>query len=287
MLTVKRKAYPKLRAESTKSDTKGDFRNTFQRDRDRIMYSKAFRRLSGKTQVFVTGYDDHLRTRLTHTLEVAQIAKTIGAFLTLNCHLIEAIAYGHDIGHAPFGHVGERIINFYANGCEEYKGFNKKIPTKTNNNNQNLDDDYLHHEYRGFKHNWQAIRILEDLATHKGKVGLEISNQTLFGILNHTKLYYHKSNDSEDRCKALYRKRENGKVIETYCKLRDRDNKYPCKNYKYCLKFYEDRYRYINKYNNFTFETLVVSLADEIAQRHHDIEDGIRFKIIDRDEVID
>ncbi|MDK2886471.1 MAG: dGTPase [Thermosipho sp. (in: thermotogales)] len=80
-----------------------DIRNEFQRDRDRILYSKPFRRLSGKTQVFFVGTDDHIRTRLTHTLEVNQIANTISSYFGLNTTLTEAIALEHDIGHAPFG----------------------------------------------------------------------------------------------------------------------------------------------------------------------------------------
>lgn len=93
-------------------EDKHAFRNKFQRDRDRILYSKAFRRLSGKTQVFVAGFDDHVRTRLTHTLEVVQITKTICRKLQLNEDLGEAIALGHDIGHTPFGHMGERTLNY-------------------------------------------------------------------------------------------------------------------------------------------------------------------------------
>ena len=93
------------------------FRTRFQRDRDRILYSKEFRRLSGKTQVFVAGFDDHVRTRLTHTLEVAQIANTILRQLGLNELLGEAIALGHDLGHTPFGHIGERTLNYILNGC--------------------------------------------------------------------------------------------------------------------------------------------------------------------------
>ena len=96
------------------------FRTNFQRDRDRILYSTEFRRLSGKTQIFVTGSDDHMRTRLTHTLEVAQIAETISERLQLNSMLTKAIALGHDIGHTPFGHVGERTLNYLMNGCFSY-----------------------------------------------------------------------------------------------------------------------------------------------------------------------
>src|SRR5690606_17070340 len=88
-----------------------DVRTIFQRDRDRIIHSKSFRRLKHKTQVFIAPEGDHYRTRLTHTLEVAQIAKTAAKALRLNEDLTEAIALGHDLGHTPFGHAGEEALN--------------------------------------------------------------------------------------------------------------------------------------------------------------------------------
>ena len=91
-----------------KNEEKCDMRTDFQRDRDRIIHSKSFRRLKHKTQVFIAPEGDHYRTRLTHTLEVSQIARTIGRALRLNEDLIEAISLGHDLGHTPFGHTGER-----------------------------------------------------------------------------------------------------------------------------------------------------------------------------------
>ena len=108
-----------------------DIRPVFQRDRDRIIHSKSFRRLKDKTQVFLTPEGDHYRTRLTHTLEVSQNARTIAKALRLNEDLAEAIALGHDLGHTPFGHAGERLLN------EVYEG--------------------------GFKHNEQSVRIVEKL----------------------------------------------------------------------------------------------------------------------------
>ena len=97
----------KGRAHAIKPDI---LRNDYQRDRDRILHSKAFRRLSHKTQVFLAAQGDHFRTRLTHTLEVAQIARTIARALSLNEDLTEAIALGHDLGHTPFGHTGEDAL---------------------------------------------------------------------------------------------------------------------------------------------------------------------------------
>ena len=87
------------------------YRNDFQRDRDRVIHSRAFRRLEAKTQVFTRRYSDHFRNRLTHTLEVAQIARTIATQLELNVDLVEALALVHDVGHPPFGHAGEKALD--------------------------------------------------------------------------------------------------------------------------------------------------------------------------------
>ena len=92
-------------------DTLPEYRTEFMRDRDRLMYATAFRRLSGKTQIYTVGSDDHRKNRLTHTLEVAQIARTIASALDLDPDLAEAIALGHDFGHTPFGHAGERMLH--------------------------------------------------------------------------------------------------------------------------------------------------------------------------------
>ena len=128
-----------------------DIRPVFQRDRDRILHSKAFRRLKNKTQVFLTPKGDHYRTRLSHTLEVSQNARTIAKALRLNEDLVEAIALGHDLGHTPFGHAGERLLN------EVYEG--------------------------GFKHNEQSVRIVEKL--EKDGEGLNLTWEVRDGILNH------------------------------------------------------------------------------------------------------
>src|SRR3989454_12019524 len=87
------------------------YRNDFQRDRDRVIHSRAFRRLENKTQVFTRRYSDHFRNRLTHTLEVAQISRTVGQALGLNTELVEALALVHDVGHPPFGHAGEELLD--------------------------------------------------------------------------------------------------------------------------------------------------------------------------------
>ena len=147
---------------ATKSkDTKGrkvyeepcEMRTEFQRDRDRIIYSKAFRRLKNKTQVFFSPDGDHYMTRLTHTLDVSQVARSIARSLDLNEDLAEAIALGHDLGHTPFGHTGERILNT----------LNKS----------------------GFEHNVQSLRVV-DFLENDGK-GLNLTEEVRDGILEHKK----------------------------------------------------------------------------------------------------
>lgn len=128
-----------------------DIRPVFQRDRDRILHCKAFRRLKNKTQVFLTPKGDHYRTRLSHTLEVSQNARTIAKALRMNEDLVEAIALGHDLGHTPFGHAGESVLNSL---CED-----------------------------GFRHNEQSVRIVEKL--EKEGLGLNLTWEVRDGILNH------------------------------------------------------------------------------------------------------
>ena len=207
-------------------------RDNFQVDRDRILYSKAFRRLRGKTQVFIAGYDDHVRNRLSHTLEVSQIARTISKALGLNEMLTEAIALGHDLGHTPFGHVGERLLHDISCG--------KMILA---------EKGYCHEESsHGFKHNWQSLRVACNLEYHNRDFpGLNLTKETLWGFLHHSKLTY--SGDEVPFYKTLY-----GDLLP--------DKKY------------------------WSFEGIVVNLADEIAQRHHDIEDGLITRILDRKSLI-
>lgn len=132
---------------------KCDIRTEYQRDRDRILHSKSFRRLKHKTQVFLSPEGDHYRTRLTHTLEVSQIARTISRTLRVNEDLTEAIALGHDIGHTPFGHAGERVLNDLAK------------------------------ESGGFSHNEQSLRVVKYL--ERDGRGLNLTPEVQDGILNH------------------------------------------------------------------------------------------------------
>ena len=128
-------------------------RTDFQRDRDRIIYSKAFLRLKNKTQVFYAPDGDHYMSRLTHTLDVSQIARSAARCLALNEDLAEAIALGHDLGHTPFGHVGERVLNRLTSG--------------------------------GFRHSEQSLRVVDVL--EKDGRGLNLTFEVRDGILNHTK----------------------------------------------------------------------------------------------------
>lgn len=128
-------------------------RPAFQHDRDRIIHSKSFRRLKHKTQVFLTPTGDHYRTRLTHTLEVSQIARTLAKALALNEDLTEAIALGHDLGHTPFGHAGEEILNEICPG--------------------------------GFHHAAQSLRVVDFL--EKDGKGLNLTFEVRDGILKHSK----------------------------------------------------------------------------------------------------
>jgi dGTPase len=131
------------------------YRTAFQRDRDRILHAKAFRRLKRKTQVFLAPEGDHYRTRLTHTLEVSQIARTVARALFLNEDLVEAISLGHDLGHTPFGHAGETVLN------ERYAP--------------------------GFKHYEQSLRVVDCLEKRPQAMGLNLTAETREGILNHSR----------------------------------------------------------------------------------------------------
>lgn len=129
-------------------------RTCFMQDRDRIVHCKSFRRLKHKTQVYISPENDHYRTRLTHTLEVSQIAQTIGRALRLNTDLIEAIALGHDVGHTPFSHTGEEVLNRLLPG--------------------------------GFRHNENSIRVLTRIEQGRTGTGLNLSSEVLDGIRYHS-----------------------------------------------------------------------------------------------------
>src|SRR3954467_6849812 len=147
------RSYPALRA---REEPDSPLRTPFQRDRDRVVHSKAFRRLKHKTQVFISPEGDHYRTRLTHTLEAAGIARTVARALGLNEDLTEAIALGHDLGHPPFGHIGEEVV-----------------------------DACLGERYGiRFRHNHHSLRVVERI--ERDGAGLNLTEQVRDGILRHT-----------------------------------------------------------------------------------------------------
>lgn len=213
------------------SETGPCARDPFQRDRDRILHSRAFRRLMHKTQIFNANKGDHYRNRLTHTLEVSQIARSIGKVLHLNDELIEAIALGHDLGHTPFGHIGERTLNDILSG-KTSDTYLKNLPETS----------------RGFKHNFQSLRMVDELETRcPDYKGINLAFAVREGILKHTGL------------------QKNGSLVA-----------YPENDYSHMnleLPF------------SFTYEGQVVAIADEIAQATHDLEDAVRSKIVSFDEV--
>lgn len=135
-------------------EEKCEVRTDYQRDKDRIIHSKSFRRLMHKTQVFLAPEGDHFRTRLTHTIEVSQIARTVARNLALNEDLTEAIALGHDLGHTPFGHNGERVLNRIHEG--------------------------------GFHHNVQSLRVVDVLESGTNRKGMNLTAEVRDGIVNHT-----------------------------------------------------------------------------------------------------
>ncbi|MFQ5770566.1 MAG: dGTP triphosphohydrolase [bacterium] len=203
------------------------FRTAFQRDRDRIIHSRAFRRLKHKRQVFLTSESDHYRTRITHTLEVAQLARTMARALGLNEDLVEAIALGHDLGHTPFGHLGEVILNQIMTGAKKIAGQKRG------------------HNFGGFKHNYQSLRIVDCLEKKYPFEGLNLTAPVREGILKHTRL-----------------KRGCYNIPDFY---------YPG------LQFEHDVAT--------TLEAQVVAICDEIAQRTHDLEDGLRAGLVDLKKV--
>ena len=189
-----------------------DFRDPFSRDRDRIIHCSSFRRLEYKTQVFLNHEGDYFRTRLTHSLEVSQIARTLARSLGLNETLCEAIALAHDLGHTPFGHIGGDTL-----------------------------DELLKQDGRvnGFEHNFQSFRVLTKLEKrYKDFDGLNLTYATLEGVLKHS--------------------------------------------YPYKKPFYPEWIReHFNLDKHPSIEAMVVDSADEIAYTSHDIDDGIKYGLID------
>jgi dGTPase len=192
-------------------------RTAFQRDRDRIIHSMSFRRLRHKTQVFVAPDGDHFRVRLTHSLEVAQIARTMARALGLDEDLTEALALAHDIGHPPFGHAGEDALEAAMAGVG------------------------------GFDHNAQTLRALMTIETPYPRwEGLNLSWETLEGLAKH-----------------------NGPVVEPSWAMQEADAAYP-----------------LDLASHASLEAQVAAISDDIAYDNHDIDDGLRSGILERDALL-
>lgn len=239
------------------------YRSTFMRDRDRIMYCTAFRRLAGKTQIYTIGSDDHKKNRLTHSLEVAQISRTIAHALGLNEDLAEAIALGHDFGHTPFGHAGERMLhqimvpnsNFIKNSPLYHTSFTEISDTLERESDGRKLDYHLENLF-GFKHNIQSVRVAEVIEDNyrndDGKnIGLNLTNYTLWGIMNHSQLTY-RDDDSLLNFHEAFKTAVSLRGFETEA---------------------------------WSFEAYIVRISDDIAQWHHDLEDAIRGDAISTDAI--
>lgn len=219
------------------AENEHEYRTAFQRDRDRLIHSRAFRRLKHKRQVFLITEGDHFRTRLTHTLEVAQISRTMARALGLNEDLVEAVALGHDLGHTPFGHLGETVLNEILQGRDTLDGL--------------LDPDLALEAsqgksgFGGFKHNYQSLRVVDVLEQKYEIAGLNLTAPVREGILKHTRLkrgqYQYPSFDAN------------------------------------MLAFELDMAT--------TLEGQIVAIADEVAQRTHDLEDGLRAGLVEIEAV--
>lgn len=212
------------------SDSTGKNRTEFQRDRERVVNCKAFRRMVDKAQIFGSEKGDYYRTRMTHSLEVNQIAKAIAYALHLNLDLTEAIALGHDLGHTPFGHQGERTLDGILSG---------KIDVGI----EATDKMFGRRCYGGFKHNYQSAKILTQIEEkYKEFPGLNVSVQVVEGVLKHTKL--------------------NPNEIE----LED----FLSEGYRNKINITNEREQICS-----SLEGQVVAIADEIAQRGHDVDDAL------------
>lgn len=210
-------------------------RGEFQRDHDRIVYSKAFRRMVDKAQIFSSIKGDHYRTRMTHTLIVCQVAKSISHQLKLNSSLAEAIAVGHDLGHTPFGHQGERTLHAILTGKEGFE-----VDFLSLKSDGPIGDNSVLFPYGGFKHNYQSVRVASCLESQYPEIdGLDLSEQTLNGMWMHTGKK--EGLDIQDFSDGFLT--EQGDVA-------------------------------------FTLEGQAVAVADEIAQRSHDIDDAFASHLI-------
>lgn len=240
--------------DKTKDDKVFGKRNNFQKDGQTITFSKSFRRLNHKTQVYSYTKGDHYRNRLVHTIDVETISKSICNYLQLNIDLVSAIALGHDIGHTPFGHAGERCLNevLKYRYDENHKNKHNKIIKKNPKKSIKKNADVI------FKHNLNAINILYDVEMNYKGEPPTFEWQTIDGIIKHTKLCYNQGNCTNSDCAkcALIKNVWNESNIS-------KQNDIPFEII-FAKKF------------PITLEGQIVKIADEIAQRQHDIDDGVR-----------
>lgn len=224
------------------SDNVGKYRTEFQRDRERVVNCKAFRRLVDKAQIFGSEKGDYYRTRMTHSLEVNQIAKAIAYALRLNLDLTEAIALGHDLGHTPFGHQGERTLDEILCG-------------KMGVGIAATPDMFKKRCFGGFKHNYQSAKILTEIEEkYKEFPGLNVSVQVVEGVLKHTKL------------------KPSEIALEDFLS----------KEYREIIHISNDKLQVCS-----SLEGQVVAIADEIAQRGHDVDDALTSGVMTIDEFED
>lgn len=236
-------------------EKKGDRRTNrteYQRDWERIIHSKSFRRLEDKAQIYTLSKGDHFRTRLTHTLEVTQIARGISRELDLNEDLVEAIALAHDLGHTPFGHVGERTLSDILKD-EKVEG--------------------------GFKHNFQGVKVVNYLEEKYVEFeGIDLTYQVMEGILKHTKI---------SDCKNCSEYDKKGKK----CSYSNPSEALNCEKNVYKIKEFLCKGDVDKLHLQYSFSTTlegqVVAVADEIAQRAHDLDDGIASGIINEKEFLE
>lgn len=214
--------------------------HTFAKEGENILYSVAFRNLSAKTQVFHSDVREHLRTRLTHTLEVARIAVNMSENLGFDAKLAEAIALGHDLGHTPFGHVGERTIHKFSSGEDRKYTARDGTPMQ------------MPEQMKGFKHNLQSVRLLVNYT-----IGCKFSNFVLYGIQGHSS--------------TVYKQLEEKGLTTFYDK------------YVPCWSVVLEDGSFVPAWS---VEAFLVKWADEIAQRHHDIEDAYFQKIMSPVQIV-
>lgn len=220
----------------------------FMLDRDHIFYSKAFRRLAGKAQVYITGEDENKRTRLTHTLEVSQIARPIAQMLGLDVDLVEAIALGHDLGHTPFGHAGERILHEIMT-VQDNHPLGMPCPLDKANYKPEFE------KFLGFKHNLQSVVVAAQLEKSCDNRGLNLTEFTLYGMQAHSDSMYKEGKVSNHDQLGFY-----DKYLRDYC--------------------------WRNGNPAWSLEALLAAQADEIAQWHHDMEDALLGGLITPRELV-